>query len=1374
MKDFLRYLPICICLCVLAQASFAQIQFNRMDTRQGLSHNQVNTVFKDDIGFIWIGSPAGLNRFDGYTCKVFRHKLNDSASLSDDNILEIQGGPGGLLWIRTLEGFNLYDPKTEQINRHPELWLQENHLPTQNLRRVVKLASGYAFIYDASLFLFKNGSKEPIIYTLPSGKALITDITQDQQLRYWLVFNDGSLGILDANLQHSIRNTGPIHPANPDYSYRLFIDHRGNGWFYASGTNTGAWFYDANKDELKNYSDKNTTTALNNNLINGIVEDDKGDIWLGTDHGGINIIHPSNGEIRYVTNHEDDEKSLSQNSVTCMYKDREDMIWVGTFKRGVNFYSKNILKFPLYKHSPNNAKSLPYNDVNRFVEDHKGNLWIGTNGGGLIYFNRETQSFTRYKHQPGNSNSLANDVIVSMCLDHSGQLWIGTYYGGLDRFDGKTFTHFKHDPMQTGSISDDRVWEIYEDKDHRIWVGTLTGGLNRYDPASHRFQHFKSGPGSIQSNYIAALMEDHKDQLWIGTSTGIDVYNKKTGVFRHLGAAQKLSNENVISILKDSRDHIWVGTRDGLNLWDDVHRTFRVFRQESGLPSNMILNILEDSNGRLWLSTPNGISKIKVQKNTAGDVSIHCNNFDERDGLQGREFNENAALTTSKGELVFGGPNGFNIVDPLQTVTDASVPPIAFTELQLFNNNIQAGDTVGNRILLKESLPATHAITLKHNENVFAISFAALGYANASKHRYAFKLEGFHEDWLSLDQYSRRASFTNLDPGNYTLKVRFTGENGEWHEAGQTLGITILPPFWKTGWAYTTYGILLIIVLWVGRQMIINRAHRRFALEQERKEAQRTHDLDMMKIKFFTNVSHEFRTPLSLILSPLEKILQNVQEQGIHKQLSLVQRNAKRLLNLVNQLLDFRKMEVQELKIQPSKGDLAAFIYEVCISFNDIADNKKIQFSYHTDVTHLYTSFDHDKIERICFNILSNAFKFTLPGGQIKVNVQRFINGEQEQLLIQFTDTGIGMEAGKIDKIFDRFYQEDMTASVINQGSGIGLAITKEFVKLCGGSISVASEPGRGSTFSVYLPFKEIVSIDAEPAPTPQEATSSINVKQIAANKQVSKSKQQKTSILIVEDNDDFRFYLKDNLQAYFHIIEACNGKEGWQKILSQHPALVVSDVSMPEMNGLDLCKKIKNDTRTQQVPVILLTALSEESQQVEGLASGANDYITKPFSFEILHSKIKNVIAQQNSLKKTYSKQVEAKPTELDIVSPDEQFVQQALSIIEKHLGDPDFSVEILSKELFMSRVAVYKKLYALTGKPPLEFIRSIRLQHAAQLLEKSRMTVAEVAYEVGFNNPKYFSKYFKATYQLLPKEYIAEYRKLEAGIFNDDEEEV
>lgn len=1301
---------------------------------------------------MWFGTLSGLNRYDGYNFKVFKHTANDSTSINDDNILNIQSGPHNKLWVNTRAGYVIYDPEKESFERKPQKYLNSKGIKG-SLTDIRGSGKGLFYVITSTgLYEFgENSTKAKLIEK--SGSSPITSLALDSEGSIWTVNASGEVKRYNAGNHFKVYSRRITDAAN----YKIFIDRNDDAWVYSADKPKGAYLISRTTKSVKHYS-TTSNPRLSTNNIYSVSQDEKGVMWLGTDHGGINLLDKRNNSLNFLISKEADEKTIAQNSTPVIYKDDTGIMWVGTFKKGLSYYHESIIKFAHYRHKPVEVNSLPYDDVNRFVEDKQGNLWIGTNGGGLIYFDRKENTFKRYKHSPGDINSLSNDVVVSLWIDHDGKLWIGTYFGGLDCFDGKKFSNYRHSETDASSLSDDRVWEIMEDSEHNLWVGTLHGGLDLFDRKTKTFRHFRSGRrNSVQSDYINALLEDKAGNIWVGTDAGVDVLQKKTGRFKHYSASNPgLSNNNVLSLMEDRRGLIWIGTQDGLTIYDPNKGTFQVLRSHDGLPDNTILTILEDGSGHIWLSTTKGISELTFSER-GGDLQMRFKNYDDLDGLQGMAFNENAALRTSRGELIFGGANGFNLFDPRLITANTQSPKVIFTAFQLFNMSLKPGQLIDGNTILNRSISLTRDIQLNYDQNFFSIEFAALNFANAAKNRYAYMLEGFHDRWFTTDSKDRKATFTNLDPGDYTFRVKAANDDGVWSSEGASVRIKILPPFWKTTPAYILYVLAVAGFLYYLRQRGIQKLRAQFALEQERKSAQQMHELDMMKIKFFTNVSHEFRTPLALILAPLDKLLKENPEENAKIHLTLIQRNARRLLNLVNQLMDFRKMEVKELKLQPLEDDVISFAYESFQSFTDLAEKKNIRYTFRSDLSLFVTNFDRDKLERIFFNLLSNAFKFTSEGGEISMTVNcELMKDQTSNVEVRVQDTGIGIPIDKQDKIFERFFQNDVPGSMVNQGSGIGLSITKEFVHLHKGTIRVESEPGKGSCFIVDLPLLAISVNSNELFFDEQDMVPKLVSHLENHQEEQPKLSQKKPTILLIEDNDDFRFYLKDNLRQFYNIIESSNGKTGWNKALAMHPDLIVSDVSMPEMNGIDLCAKLRGDSRTSHIPIILLTALMGEEQVLRGIETGANDYMTKPFNFEILLSKIKNLLIRQESMRKTYQKQVVVKPSDIEVQSADERFIQQALRIIEKNISNSDFSVEEFAREMFMSRVALYKKLLQLTRQTPIEFIRSIRLKRAARLLEKSQLTVAEIAYEAGFNNPKTFAKYFKAEFGILPSSYL------------------
>ncbi|SHM92505.1 Signal transduction histidine kinase [Chitinophaga jiangningensis] len=1340
-------IPLLLLLCLHTQAQ----DFVSLNVNDGLSNNQINCIYKDSKGFMWFGTMSGLNRFDGTAYRIYRHKQGDSLSISDNYILAIYPAPGDRMYIHTRNGDAIYNPVTEQFEKAAR-WLAAMGLPEYGISCMQRSGNTFWFAYqDGRLFCKKQDHPVKQIAVKPDPENPVTDMGATQSGYMLALHKNGELDKIAVNtLQLTDRqNLISPQPLKKPLSMRLFIDSDDDLWVYMEGSDYGVTYVNGNTWHAERLSSRNS--ELNNDIINSIVQDDKGQIWIGTDHGGINLLNKKTFKVRHLLHRDDNSKSLADNAIYSMYKDDLGIIWCGTYKSGISYYAESMHKFALHNRRPDDRSPMTYNDVNCFAEDQNGNIWIGSNGGGLLFYDRQKNTYREWKHNPNDPTSISTDVILSLLVDKDNSLWIGYYYGGLDHMVDGRITHYTPDPDNTLSLADKTVWKLFRDSQNNFWIGTLGSGMDRFAPQIPAFYHNNvSMHNSVHSNFISDITEDKSGNLWIGTAYGIDMMDKAKGLFIHyLHDTHGLSNDNVSSVLCDSRGFIWAGSRDGLCVFNAAEQRFRTFRMEDGLPDNNIISILEDNGGHLWVSTSNGLSKITPRQEAGkGIIGISCRNFNYKDGLQGDAFNVNAALKLRSGELVFGGANGFNLFDPASIIQARTEPPLVFTSLQLFNRTVGVDEKIHNHVILPAGLPETKEITLRYDENDFSLDFAALDFLNTDKNKYTYvyQLEGFNREWQTADARSKRITYTNINPGTYTLRLKALNDEGDASWKGISLKITIRPPFWATGWAYAVYALLLAGGLFLLRHITLQRVHRRFALAQERKEVQRLHELDMLKIKLFTNLSHEFRTPVSLILAPLDEVIRHEKEPAIRQKLYLMRRNARRLLNLVNQLMDFRRMEMHELKLDPTPGDLVDFIREAVYSFSDLAERKQMQLDFQTNMEQLFTSFDHDKIERILFNLLSNAFKFTPVGGKVRVGVQVSTVEEDALLELKVEDTGIGIPADRQESVFEQFFKHDVPGGINSQGSGIGLAITREFVKLCQGQITVHSEEHKGTVFTITLPLK-ITTAEAKPGPVAPQP----EPKPVAGTKG-------KATVLLVEDNDDFRFYLKENMKEEYQVLEASNGIEGWQKVLAGHPDLVVSDVNMPLMDGITLCAKIRSDSRTKRTPVILLTAMAAEEEQLKALDHGAADYLVKPFNVEIMLSRVRNVLADRTAAPAIV---LPVHQSGEPALSADEKFIQKALEVVERNLSNPEFSVEELSKELCMNRVSVYRRIFAISGQPPIEFIRSVRLQRAAQLLSRSEMNVAEVAYEVGFNNPKYFSKYFKMVYHMLPSAYQAANRK-------------
>jgi len=1334
--------------------------FLRIKNSDGLVNNQTTCIFKDSRGFMWFGTSSGLSRFDGSNFKNYIHIEEDSTSLIDNFIQNIQEDATGNLWIKTRWYYTIYDFKNEAFIKFNH-FLQKKGInePIEDVyidknKKIWYKTQGYKH------FQYFDTNKRKLIDPFSNGSVddiELADFYHDGK-NYYNIYTSGIIECFNGNNFNLMFRNKDLQGklGNDSVSTLIFVDKESDIWVY--GAKNGIYLYQTNTKRWQHFTTETTDLQLSNNITTKIAQDKNGNIWIGTDHGGLDIINKYTKTVQPLYYKPDVPNSISQNSITDIFVDNIGIIWIGTYKEGICYYHESIYKFAHYQNFISDKNSLPYNDVNCFAEDANGNLWIGTNGGGLIYFDRAKNTFTTFKHEASNPNSLSNNVIVNILIDNTGLLWIGTYTGGLSVFDGKKFKNFTVSNQDKNGLKSNSIWTLVQDKNNRIWMGTLGGGISVYDKENEAFITIPNQGGiQLPTDFVSHIHLLRSGDLFIGTAKGIVFYNMKENRFcynllKNSDKPFNISNDNVLDVFEDSRGLLWVGTREGLSVLNPQTDFVKLFKKKDGLAEDIFNCIQEDDYGALWLSKSSGLSQLIV-KQQDGEYLFSINNFTESDGLQGREFNVNASCKTRNGELIFGGPNGFNLFQPQDIKQDTISPKIVLTDFQIFNQSIKAGEWVEKKVILQNSITVTKKIKIKHSLNVFSIEFAALNTFNNEKIRYRYILEGFNEKWIDADDNVRKVTYTNLNSGTYIFKVQASNTDGVWNEEYASLQIVILPPLYKTSFAYILYISLFIGGLIYFRYTMLNKERAKFNIEQERLQAKRNHELDEVKFRFLTNVSHEFRTPLTLILTPLDKLLKTIKEPSDQKLLKIIERNAQQLLNLVNQLLDFRKLELYGLRFNPSFGDIISFLTEVCDNFTESFQRKNINFEFVSTIKSLNCQFDHEKIQRIVMNLLSNALKFTPEKGSVSLTFEVVSDAPNKQTMqIKVIDSGLGIKENEREKIFERFYQSKNAESLGGAGSGIGLNLAREMVLLHNGTISVESQLGKGSVFTVSLPIihEEAVSKEEKAITLVQQT---IEHEEIEA--EIEKYGQRQ-SVVLVEDNIDFRTFMKDTLQERYTVYEAGNGQDGYELIHKKLPDLIISDIMMPGTDGLAMCSQLKSDLRTSHIPLIMLTARTADEDKIKGLEIGADDYITKPFKMDLLLLRIQNLMDKRSEMQKQFQKKMEINPSEIEISSIDEKLINKALALVEKNIADADFSVEDLSRELGMSRVYLYKKLMAITGKSPIEFIRIIRLKRGEQLLIKSQKTISEIAYEVGFNNPRYFSKYFKEEYGMLPSEYV------------------
>lgn len=1333
--------------------------FINFSSKNGLASNTINAILKDKYGFMWFGTEDGLNRFDGLNFTVYRHKDNDSTSIGRGAVMAMVEDKEGNLWVGTSITLSVY-------NRSLNNFTNYDFTQIGWIRSLCADHNGNIWVGTyTGLFYFDTKTKKIKTY-----KA---DPTNDKKL-------------------------------NSDLILCVFEDSKSNIWI---GTKVGLHLFNSKDGSFRRFLHKNENpNSISDNAVRTLAEDKNGNLWIGTAEGGLNMLNPTNETFSYFKNSKSDENTLSSNnvfkilfdntgklwvgtedglnifdpkngkikkiksstsskysgigsfighSVRDIYLDKSGIYWISTLQGGVNKYDSNLAFFNHKQFNPSDANGLSAGSITSFAERPSGEIYIGTDGGGLNIFNKKTGFIKRFVLNGPNGM-----VKAILTLERSGNdLWVGTYSDGLYAIN--MFTHaVKHFEISKSETDRSNIPIIClkADSEGNIWIGSNGNGIYMYNLKMGNMLHFdkilpqKATRNLLLNGYITAIEKDKQGKLWFGSNgSGIAIYDPKQKIFEILNHSNsKLPLDRVLSVFCNKLGQIWVGVfGGGLCLYNTKNKEFSQYSENHLLSNDVIYKILEDELGKLWVSTNKGISTFDPSKSIFKNYTYH-------NGIQQSTFNMGAGLRTTTGEMYFGGLEGFNYFNPKSLYQNKNIPQLVITDLKI--NNKSANPIENSEIT--DHISVAKEIILSYKQN-FSLDFVALNYTAPHESQYSYMLEGFDKDWNNVGSVTT-AVYTNLDPGKYTFRLKANSEDGSWHTPEKTIDIVVHPPFWRTYYAYFIYFSLLMTTLWAIRRRGIQKLRNEFALEQERlevrhliekerTEAERKMELEQLKIKFLTNLSHELKTPLTLVLNPIESLL--FQEKSTEKlnTLNLINRNAKRLLNLVNQLLDFRKIEDNELKLNPTEGDLIAVAKEIFDSCKYISERKNIHLDFESPITEYNTVFDKDKVERILINLLSNAIKFTNENGNVYFQIEAN-NDNGIKLLIG--DTGIGIPNDKKEKIFERFFQINDNSNILNQGSGIGLSITQEFVKLHGGTIKVESEEGVGSVFTVFLPLVETSQ------KTQQETF--IHKKQktkISSNNEVEvaePSKIDKPALLIVDDSEDLRTYLKENLKSEYKIIEASDGKQGWQKALSCHPEVIVSDINMPNMDGIALVRKIKNDNRTKHIPVILLTVMADEIDQLKGLETGANDYLTKPFSFQLLNIKINNLLNLNSTLKSTYSKQINLETPEVEIVSEDEKFLLKISRYIEDHIEDPDLSVEVLSKTMFMSRGTLYSKVLSLTGETPVEFVRSIKLKKAVALLEKSDMKISQIGYAVGFSNPNYFARAFKAKYNMSPSEYI------------------
>jgi signal transduction histidine kinase/ligand-binding sensor domain-containing protein/DNA-binding response OmpR family regulator len=1350
-------------------------------------YNGVRCILKDHKGYMWFGTADGLIRYDGINLYVYENDPDDSTSLSYNAVNAIVEDKNKNLWVGTSIGLNLYnrdmdnfipiDNTNTNINR-----LRNNYVSALCLDKKSQLWVGTfgdgVNVYDPEKQYLKHYSYSDID---PNSLSLdrITCITIDSNDCVWLGTQNGLTMYSEEihEFKHFFMKQGDPSSLSNNNITSLAIDYEGNLWIGSRGGGVNKLLRRKNSYIFQHYIHNSLTNSISSNYILSLIADNRGYLWIGTENGGLDWLNINTGSIRVFQVEEGTNYCLNSNSIWALYIDNDDILWIGTFNKGINAVDEKFSKFESYQKNIVDQYGLTDNDVTGFTEDNRGNVWLATDGGGICRFDPVSRQFNKIIINSEGQNYLANNAIEAILYDSKENLWVGTWAGGIDRIykNMVKIENYKVESNEGGG--NNNIQYLYEDSKGNIWAGTAGSGLFKYHTASNTFVQINCNNPSgalTTSAYVTAMLEDSDGSLWIGTLYGMVILNDGPGgkytciTFSRGNNSTGLSSNMIQVIFEDKNKRLWFGTGDnGLNLFNRKDSSFTAFQKKDGLPSNSILGILEDDEGYLWISTNKGLSKFNYD-------SLSFTNYTREDGLNSNEFYVRSCLRTKKGEFYFGGENGFNVFYPNNITNNSVIPPVYLTNLKI--NNIPAEIGAKNSPL-KKQIGETTEIVLNHKQSSFTIEFVALNYTRSARNQFSYKLEGFNNDWNYVGN-NRSASYTNIKPGRYIFLVKGSNNDGIWNNIPASLLIIIKPPYWKTWWAIISYIVIISIVIIVFLKIWNERIKIKHQLKLEQMGREKEHELNEANIQFFTNISHEFRTPLSLIIAPLESILSSAESKD-KEQLMVIHRNAERLQQLTNNLMDIRKLEDGIMKLKVQLGDIIGFVKDISSYFNLNSKQHKIDFSLEANHTSIQGWFDPEKLETILLNLLSNAFKYTSDSGKIRITVNALnakdvrekynnyirdiqLNGQFIEIIIM--DNGIGISQDELPYIFDKFYRAKSSDIKKKSGTGIGLALTKGLIEMHHGSIWAESIPGEETRFKLILPInRNSYSVDEFGT----EIKSVIHRNIIDDEKEItiesdkkepagSDSNEEKPEILIVEDNDELRVFLVNELGKTFTVSQAEDGKLGYELAMRKIPELIISDILMPRCTGIELCRLIKTDLKTCHIPVILLTAKTTINEQIEGIETGADVYITKPFSIQFLLAQINQLIKSRRELYAHFSQDVYIMPNKFTDNEMDQKFIQKAIDYIILNIADNTLDVEELSQALNLSRSNVYRKIKALTGKTIVEFIRIIRLKQAIKLMEAKKYSLAEVAYLTGFTSPSYFTKSFKEQYGKPPSDFL------------------
>lgn len=1306
-------------ILTLVLSNESKYYFRNINVEDGLSQNMIYSIIQDNVGFIWFGTQDGLNRFDGVDFKVFKKNIINPYSIGSNAIFSLLQLNSEQMWVGTDEGIYQFNPVNERFT-----YLRIRTKDKRNITGIVrdikqdKNGSTWFIIQNEGLFCYlKNGK----MILFPIKDVNLRRINFDLKGNVWIAtYNKGLMKYNPQNntLANYLISNSPTNSSENDINDICLLN---SDQLMVGTVNRGVQLFNLSTNQYIPLLEKGVDDKPL--YVRRIYKAENQKLWIGTE-SGLYIYNLKSNETIHLPHSSNDPYSLSDNAIHSIFQDREGGMWIGTYFGGVNYYSKSFSNFEKY-YPLLGKNSISGKSISEFCEDDNKNIWIGTEDAGLNLFNPVTGLFSSGYIPAMNIHSLLFD---------KGKLWVGTFSNGLyvlDLKNNKIIAHYKSSSSKN-SLKDGNIYSIYKDSSGTLWIGTMTG-LHVYNPNSNDFTRVKE---DLIKNQVNDIIEDYKGVLWFATiGDGVFLFDRFSKQWSHyknpMGA--KSSGAKIICFLEDSKNQIWLGSEGGgLCSFDINSQTFsEAITSQNGLPNDVIYKLIEELGGNIWGSTNKGLFMLNVENK-------EILTYDHSNGLLGNQYNYKSGIITKDGKVYFGGVKGFVAFYPNKLTKNELVPPpIVINDFKIQDNTVAIGD---QKSQLEQSIIHAQSIDISPKVSTFSIEFAALSYAFPMRNHFAYMLEGKDNNWVYSNNI-RQVSYSNLKPGTYLFKVKGSNSEDLWNEEGTSIKINILSPWYKTSWMYLIYYFIFILI--AGRFIIrlIKRSKTRHQNLLKELENRKEKELYTSKITFFTNITHEIRTPLTLIKAPLDEVLKHTEDSDINKSnLSIIQRNVNRLLNLANELLVFRETEKNGMHLNFIKSDVIILINEVVSNFGASAELKGIRIDCNFCHDTFFADIDPEVFVKILTNILSNALKHA------NEFIEIILETNELDFTVRISNDGDVINEQYVEKIFEPFFK--INPNVF--GNGIGLPFVKSLVELHKGNVYYDKLQTDKVTFVITLPINQEYAMNIA-----ENESFNIHEEKILEQSYINIDNNLFPTVLVVEDNEEFQQFLCTQLSNKYHVLKASNGKETMEILYDKHVDIIVSDIMMPIMNGLELCEKVKGDITISHIPIILLTAKTSLTAKIEGFNCGADEYIEKPYSFDYLTSRIDNLLEMRKKIKEAYKHSPVLAYQSITHTQTDEKFVNSLVEFIHNHLDEVGLDVGMIANAMNMSRPTLYRKLRDVSELTPNDFIQLVRLKKAAELLKQNELQISEIAYMVGFNSPNYFSKCFYKQFGVLPKNF-------------------